>query len=155
MFFHEGGFDHGTQAAPSYLIHNNLGAFFALEGILTVVADYCLVPNAIFPEGAEDVCEGDTSHVFAISHSAGGVYVTTMLLLPILFSLPLMEFVCRVILIRLPYEVMDSRKLPFQIAVENYYQSEKKITLNQPLGLLYCADKNHVVFIYISKTQSS
>ena len=156
MFFHGGGLDHGTRTSPPYLVHNNLGAFFALEGILTVVADYRLVPNAVFPEGAEDVHdallwvlehvqEGDTSHVFVMGHSAGGVHVVTMLLLPTLFSPPLVEAICGVILIGVPYEVTNNKTLPFRIAAENYYQGEKKIMPNQPLGLLHRADKNRVV----------
>jgi acetyl esterase/lipase len=156
VFFHGGGFDHGTRTSPPYLVHNNMGAFFALEGILTVVADYRLVPNAVFPEGAEDVRdallwvlehvqEGDASHVFVIGHSAGGVHVATMLLLPTLFSPPLVKAICGVTLMGVPYEVTNDKALPFRIAAENYYQGEKKIMLNQPLGLLRRANENHIV----------
>ena len=56
VFFHGGGFTRGTRTSTPSLVHNNLGAF-ALAGIFTVIADYRLVPNAVFPEGAVDICD--------------------------------------------------------------------------------------------------
>ena len=155
MFFHGGGFTRGSRTSPPSLVHNNLGAFFALAGILTVIADYRLVPHAVFPEGAMDVCdallwiiehvsEGDASRVFVMGHSAGGVHVATMLLLPALFSPLLAKAIRGVILMGVPYEVTNNKALPFRIAAEEYYEEEKKIALNQPLGLLRRAHKDHV-----------
>ncbi|KAF8816047.1 alpha/beta-hydrolase [Phlegmacium glaucopus] len=155
IFFHGGGFTRGARTSPPALVHNNLGAFFALAGILTVIADYRLVPDAIFPEGATDgrdavlwviehVSEGDTSRVFVMGHSAGGVHVATMLLLPTLFSPLLRNAIRGVVLMGVPYEVTNKKALPFRIAAEKYYEEEKKIALNQPLGLLRRAHGDHV-----------
>lgn len=93
----------------------------------------------------EHLQEGDTSHVFVVGHSAGGVHVATMLLLPTLFSLPLVKAIRGVILMGVPYEVTNNKALPFRIAANNYYKGEKNVTLNQPLGLLHCANEKHVV----------
>jgi hypothetical protein len=70
-----------------------------------------------------------------------------MLFQPTLFPPPLVEAIRGVILMGVPYEVAKphNKGLPFRVAAENYYQGEKKITLNQPLGLLRRADENHVV----------
>ncbi|KAG9309453.1 Alpha/Beta hydrolase protein [Chiua virens] len=56
VFFYDGGLTRGSRSSPSsYLVHNNLGAFFASRGILTVIPDYRLVPSITFPQGSEDV----------------------------------------------------------------------------------------------------
>ncbi|KAI5999275.1 Alpha/Beta hydrolase protein [Pisolithus albus] len=79
VFFYGGGLVRGScSSPPSYLVHNNLGAFFASRGILVVIPDYRLVPGITFPEGSEDVrdaiewtienvAEGDSNRFYAIA----------------------------------------------------------------------------------------
>lgn len=92
-FFYGGGFTSGDRnyPPPGDLCYSNLGAFFASRGILTVIADYRLVPEVSYPEPAEDVrdaaiyvvqnvVEGDTNRLFLMGHSAGAIHLTTFLL---------------------------------------------------------------------------
>lgn len=55
-FLYGGRLVQGARStSPSNFVHNNLGAFFASRGILTIIADYCLAPGITFPERSEDV----------------------------------------------------------------------------------------------------
>ena len=124
-----------------------MGAYFASKGVLAVIPDYRLVPNAVFPQGAEDVrdallwitehvSEGDPTQIYVLGHSAGGIHVANMLLLPRLFQLQLRQALRGVVLIGVPYEI-PGRKMPeLQSAATQYYGSVRNTTLNQPLGLL-------------------
>jgi len=94
IYVYGGGFTTGERihAAPLDLVHKNVGAFFAARGILTVIPDYRLAPQAAYPDPVEDVRDafryvvakladvGDTSRVFFAAHSAGGSFVLSMLL---------------------------------------------------------------------------
>jgi len=139
---------HGSRSSPpQYLVHNNLGAYFASRGVLAVIADYRLVPNAVFPQGAEDVrdallwvtehvSEGDPTQIYVLGHSAGGIHVANMLLLPHLFQLQLRQALRGVVLIGVPYEIPGAKMPELQSAATQYYGSVRNIALNQPLGLL-------------------
>ncbi|EPT02240.1 hypothetical protein FOMPIDRAFT_1047945 [Fomitopsis schrenkii] len=88
---------------PYGLVYANTGAYLAKRGILTVIADYRLVPGAKFPEPVEDVrdavawthvhagevlagtgIQAGFDNVFLMSHSAGSCHTTTLLLHPTL-----------------------------------------------------------------------
>ena len=157
MFFHGGSFTHGGRLWPHRsLIHTNLGAFFAMRGILTVIVDYRLVPSVTYAGGSEDVLEalswvsrslkdaGDTDRIFVMGHSAGGVHVAGLLLNPILCvrSPPLRG----VIFVGVPYEIPASSKASghFRAAAEVYYGSAKNVASYQPLGMLRRADKDRI-----------
>ena len=57
LFLHGGSFTHGGRIWQHRdLIHANLGAFFAIKGIVTVVVDYRLVPSVTYPGGSENTC---------------------------------------------------------------------------------------------------
>ncbi|EPT02231.1 hypothetical protein FOMPIDRAFT_1022891 [Fomitopsis schrenkii] len=104
-FIYGGGFFEGDRrlAHPYDLVYANTGAYFANRGILTIIADYRLVPGAKFPEPVEDVrdavdwthvhagdvlagtgIQADFDNVFLMSHSAGSCHTATLLLHPTL-----------------------------------------------------------------------
>lgn len=157
LFFHGGSFTHGARIWPHRdLIHANLGAFFALQGIVTVVVDYRLVPSVTYPGGSEDVLDaltwvslnlgdvGDTGRMFVFGHSAGGVHVAGLLLSPPLYarSPPIRG----VILLGVPFEIPASTKVAADVrqAAELYYGDAKKVAVHQPLGMLRRAEKEFV-----------
>ncbi|KAF8839054.1 hypothetical protein BDN67DRAFT_814645, partial [Paxillus ammoniavirescens] len=53
--------DGSRSVAPQHLVYNNVGAYFALQGILTVIADCRRVPASLFPAGSQDVKDSDSS----------------------------------------------------------------------------------------------
>lgn len=145
VFFYGGGFTRGSRSSgPSYLVHNNLGAFFASRGILTVIPDYRLDPTIKFPEGSEDVKDAvewvvknfpaSSSNTFIMGHSAGGVHIAGVLFTPELFS-HIYHAIRGVVLIGVPMTIPASRP-DFYAAAINYYGSPKAINRNHPLGLL-------------------
>lgn len=149
LFFHGGSFTHGGRLWPHReLVHTNLGAFFALKGILTVIVDYRLVPSVTYPGGSEDVLEalnwvsrnlkdaGDTDRIFIMGHSAGGVHVAGFLLNPMTCTLS--SPFRGVIFIGVPYEIPAANKVSvhFRAAAEAYYGSAKNVASHQPLGML-------------------
>ncbi|KAH9847096.1 alpha/beta hydrolase domain-containing protein [Lenzites betulinus] len=113
FYVYGGGFSSGarTYDPPLDLAYANVGAFFAKRGIVTVIPDYRLVPDAKFPGPAEDVRDAvawflsntaavavatsppsaplalSSPDVFLMGHSAGGCLITSLFLLP--SSLPL------------------------------------------------------------------
>lgn len=140
---------HGGRLWPHRdLIHANLGAFFALRGILTVIVDYRLVPSVTYPGGSEDVLGalgwvsrnltdvGDTDRMFVMGHSAGGVHVAGLLLNTTLYarSPPLRG----IIFVGVPYEIPAASKASghFRAAAEAYYGGPKNVASHQPLGML-------------------
>lgn len=83
LFLHGGGFVRGDKAASA-----NIGVWFARHGVVAVVPNYRLAPEATWPSGAEDVAQalqwvganraahgGDASRVVLIGNSAGSVHV--------------------------------------------------------------------------------
>jgi len=94
IFIYGGGLTTGDRVlnVPLDLVYRNCGAFFASRGILTVIPDYRLAPQAVYPEPVEDLRDafryvianlgdaGDTSRVFLTGHSAGGTLLLSLLL---------------------------------------------------------------------------
>ncbi|EIM92006.1 alpha/beta-hydrolase [Stereum hirsutum FP-91666 SS1] len=157
LFFHGGSFMHGARIHPHQdLIHANLGAFFALKGILTVIVDYRLVPSVSFPGGSEDVHDaltwvfhhlndvGDIDRIFLLGHSAGGVHVAGCLLSPSIYTrtVPIRG----VILLGVPYEIPFANKTAAGLweAAKVYYGGAKKVASNQPMGVLRRADNEWI-----------
>ncbi|KAF9461142.1 Alpha/Beta hydrolase protein [Collybia nuda] len=156
VFFYGGGFTSGERSSqPSDLVHNNLGAFFASKGIITVIPDYRLVPSIVFPEGSEDIrdamtwvvknlSEGIPNRVSILAHSAGGIHVAGMLFTPSLFPSTVASSVRGVALLGVPYELSNYKRPRIHAASLQYYGNLQNIAANQPLGLLRRADKAHI-----------
>jgi acetyl esterase/lipase len=156
IFFYGGGLTRGMRSQPPLvLVHNNLGAFFASKGILTVIPDYRLVPSAVFSDSSQDVhdaitwvaghvAEGDSTRVFILGHSAGGVHVSGLFLMPSMLSAMVASVVRGIALLGVPYKIMNCRTTAFCAAAEKYYGSAKNIGLNEPLELLRRADPAHI-----------
>ncbi|KAF9482312.1 alpha/beta-hydrolase [Pholiota conissans] len=158
LFFYGGGFTRGARINPSQeLVHANFGAFFALKGILTAIADYRLVPSVSSPGGSEDVrdalawislslCDiGDISRLFVMGHSAGGVHLSGYMLNPSIYNQSIR--ISGIILLGVPYEIPVGNKAvsDFRSAAKLYYGDAKKVAANQPLGMLRRANKDWVV----------
>jgi acetyl esterase/lipase len=137
------------------LVHNNLGAFFASRGILTVIPDYRLVPSVVFPEASQDVhdaltwviehlTDGDPVRLFVLGHSAGAVHVAGLFLMSSMLSAAVTRAVRGIALLGVPYEILNKRKPDFRAAAEKYYGSAKKIAMNQPSALLRRADPAYI-----------
>lgn len=91
FFVYGGGFLMGSRDVIPGLVYDNLGAFFAQRGILTVIADYRLAPAAVYPEPVEDLRDAfkfvlselaghDKTRVYVAGHSAGACHVMTFFL---------------------------------------------------------------------------
>jgi acetyl esterase/lipase len=89
VFMHGGGFLRGDKVERV-----NIGRYFARHGVVTVVPNYRLAPEAQWPAGAEDAasalawtCEhiarygGDPARVFLGGESAGAVHAGTAALI--------------------------------------------------------------------------
>ncbi|TFY57866.1 hypothetical protein EVJ58_g6768 [Rhodofomes roseus] len=119
-FFYGGGFVSGARKLPAPYdlgCYASTGAYFAKRGILTVIADYRLVPHVKYPQPIEDVRDsiswvvangteivGDTGiqadfdNVFLMGHSAGTIYISTLLFHPTLLTPELRSHIRGVIL---------------------------------------------------------
>lgn len=157
VFFYGGGLTRGARSSPpSHLVYNNLGAFFASRGILTVIPDYRLVPSITFPQGSEDIrdalnwvaknlpsmqeVERSRSNLFVLAHSAGGMHVCGFLLTPTMFSASFVKQSLRgVALMGVPYELYRA-KPALRDAATQYYGNVKSMQINQPSCLLQRAD---------------
>ncbi|KAF8960788.1 Alpha/Beta hydrolase protein [Flammula alnicola] len=154
VFFYGGGLVHGARSSPpSNLVHNNLGAFFASRGILTVIPDYRLVPSITYPQGSEDVRdalewtirnipEGNPSRIYILGHSAGGIHLSSLLLTPSFFS-PLAHAVRGVVLMGTPCRLSPDMHKLYPVAL-TYYGSKQAISKEQPLGLLQRANEPYI-----------
>ncbi|EJD39293.1 alpha/beta-hydrolase [Auricularia subglabra TFB-10046 SS5] len=110
QFVYGGGMVSGERASPDGW-YQNVGAFWAKQGYVAVIADYRLVPNVMYPGGASDVRDAmawavenlagvaDVSRYFIIGHSAGGTHVATMLGHPLLMPDDLIRRLKAVVLI--------------------------------------------------------
>lgn len=83
IFFHGGGFIRGNKEHRS-----NMGWFFAQQGYATIIPNYRLAPESLWPCGPEDVASVyqwvveqkqsnafDTNNVFLMGESAGAAHV--------------------------------------------------------------------------------
>ncbi|TCD70365.1 hypothetical protein EIP91_003717 [Steccherinum ochraceum] len=107
FFAYGGGFVSGARVLPppANLMFKNLGSFYARKGFFVVVPDYRLVPEAKFPDGAQDIKDAvvwivdhadevakdssvklDTASLFLTAHSAGASHTITSILYPGLFQ---------------------------------------------------------------------
>lgn len=156
VFFHGGGFVRGSRGSLSDLVYKNLGAFFASRGVLTIVPDYRLVPDAHFPDGAEDICdallwvvnhisEGDASRIFCLAHSAGGVHVLSMLMSPTSLLKKPVPTMRGVFLLGVPCDFTNNRSPSSRAAAESYYEGSKKLAKHHPIGLLTGINTDHVL----------
>jgi acetyl esterase len=88
LVFHGGGFIGGDKSQ-----RRNVGAFFAREGFVTVLANYRLAPESRWPSGAEDVVAatawvrreihrfgGDADRTVLFGESAGAAHVAAAVL---------------------------------------------------------------------------
>ncbi|KIJ97533.1 hypothetical protein K443DRAFT_9808 [Laccaria amethystina LaAM-08-1] len=140
VFFYGGGLVTGSRSSPpSNLVYNNLGAYFASRGILTVIPDYRLVPGITYPQGSKDhlasLGDDNSTHVFVLAHSAGGMHVSGYLLTDLFASSPAAHIVRGVAFMGVPFETYPSQGKFYAVA-ETYYGDRKKIAQNQPLGIL-------------------
>lgn len=148
------------SSPPSHLVYNNLGAFFASRGILTIIPDYRLVPSITFPQGSEDIrdaldwvaknlpstqeAERNSSRLFVLAHSAGGIHVCGFLFTPLMFSGSFARRSLRgVALMGVPYEIHRA-KPAFRDAATQYYGNAKSARTNQPSSLLQRADATDI-----------
>jgi len=87
IFVHGGGFVGGDQG-----MNENIGRFFAKNGMVAVLPTYRLAPDHVWPSGAEDMAlvldwvrnhirrfGGRPEQVFLSGHSAGAAHVATYL----------------------------------------------------------------------------
>lgn len=94
VFLYGGALIQGNKR-NNEVVYSNVGSFFAEQGFVTVIIDYRLYgateDPASFPSGAEDIslalqwlakgqiAEADTSNLFILGNSAGGVHLATFL----------------------------------------------------------------------------
>lgn len=183
FFEYGGGFSSGSRVLPpANIVYRNVGAFFARKGyvlgsglrirhgpysydahlidsILTVIADYRLVPEAKFPDGAEDIKDAvawivghadevtkgtnvqiNTNQIFLFGHSAGASHVITTHLVPGLFPPELRSHVKGLIMNGAPYTfrpelLPPGPGLPVEVMVQ-YYGGEEALVEKEPYTLL-------------------
>ncbi|KAL3470506.1 Alpha/Beta hydrolase protein [Aspergillus californicus] len=161
LFLYGGGFIRGDKilsSVPEGLVYRNLGTFFATRGFTTVIADYRRVNSAIggedavFPSGGKDVSlvlewaetfdPTARRDLFIMGNSAGGVHLTTFLLLPEFFQQRerLLSGVPSIvwkgnILLSVPFHFSSMTSGMWDM-LPTYYGSASDIEKNCPLGLL-------------------
>ncbi|KAJ3970135.1 Alpha/Beta hydrolase protein [Lentinula raphanica] len=95
IYVHGGGLVAGDKSWYKGSLYANIGDYFASYGIITVIMNYRLVPNVIYPGGGDDVQmarewvyhnisktefgNGDPRKVVLIGQSAGGLHIATNL----------------------------------------------------------------------------
>ncbi|TDL24853.1 alpha/beta-hydrolase [Rickenella mellea] len=150
FFFYGGGFSRGDRSGPppEDLSYACVGAFFASRGFLTVIPDYRLVPNAVYPQPVEDVrdamiyvvqnvTEGDITKIFMLGHSAGAAHATSLLLAEpsMLQSTTLDRRVKGTALLSCPFHFRGPPVVPAGI-LHKYYGTEEQRNKSEPFGLL-------------------
>lgn len=92
LWVHGGGFVRGEKSSPDHPYNAHAGRWAARSGMLGAVMNYRLAPEAVWPEGGEDVGAaiawlkahgaangGDPERIVAVGTSAGAVHVATHL----------------------------------------------------------------------------
>ncbi|KAJ6492061.1 Alpha/Beta hydrolase protein [Mycena sanguinolenta] len=149
FYVYGGGFVSGarTLPVPADLGYGNVGLYFAVRGFVTIIADYRLAPQATYPASAEDVPrpDADTTSVFLVGHSAGGVHVLTLLLAPSILTAELRAHLKGVVIASAPchYDVAGPENGERE-RTTMYYGSSEAITQHSPLALLQDSSKETV-----------
>ncbi|KAJ8457760.1 hypothetical protein ONZ45_g18187 [Pleurotus djamor] len=159
FFIYGGGFTAGerTLPPPADLAYANVAAYFALQGFITVIPDYRLVPHVKFPGQAEDVRDAvhwvvenlnaqshtvevphaDTNNVFLMGHSAGAYNASLTMLYPDMTPPELKNHVKGLVLISGPYHRFPSgKKADFNELIGVYWVDEDQTKKYDPLPLL-------------------
>ncbi len=95
IFFHGGGLNGGDKQLPESggRFYSNVGRYLARHGVVALIVNYRLVPEAVFPDGGVDVglavawarahlgaYGSDSQRLTLFGNSAGAVHVATYLL---------------------------------------------------------------------------
>ncbi|KZT66920.1 alpha/beta-hydrolase [Daedalea quercina L-15889] len=163
-FFYGGSFVRGARKlAPPYdLAYASTGAYFARRGILTVIADYRLVPNVKYPQPIEDIrdavnwvvnngdkivedtpIQADFDNVFLLGHSAGTIYTATLLFHPTLLTSHLRSHIRGVVLKSGIYRFPRNERMGPEHPLLQLYGSWDEVEANQPMTLLEQAPDEH------------
>ena len=94
LFLHGGGFVGGDKRGDP-IFYGNVGRYFAAHGYLTILANYRLAPESVWPSGNEDVAAilswidrhaaehgGDAGRIVMIGQSAGAAHLAGYLFDP-------------------------------------------------------------------------
>ncbi|THG96465.1 hypothetical protein EW026_g5367 [Hermanssonia centrifuga] len=162
FFVYGGGLMSGDRVfePPADLFYRNVGAFFAKQGIVTVIADYRLYPHIKFPDPAEDIRDAmvwfvsnidevnkdvstpaDVDNIFIRGHSAGGAVAATLVLMPDLLPQDLRPRIKGLILQAGVYHFRDIVPLNPDVT-SSYYGNEVQQREREPLGLVERAPEN-------------
>lgn len=166
VFIYGGGYVSGERQlpAPFDLAYACVGAYYAHRGFITVIPDYRLVPNVIFPRPAEDVRDAvlwvanhpehlttpttpnpDTEGIFLMGHSAGTNHVFTALILETAESASLRSKLAGVVLAGGAYRNDDPSNPPkLSVIIEQYWGSSDEAHRKDPLRLLQKASASTV-----------
>lgn len=150
LYVHGGGLTGGDKDSPGTpaagYVYGNIGTYFALNGMVGINATYRLIPNAKYPNGAEDVAAmvrwakanvskhgGDPDAIFLFGHSAGGTLVSGYLYNQAVQPNGEPSIVGALLL---SPSVGGERTGPREkVALAYYGEDRKKWTENVPLGL--------------------
>jgi len=156
LFTYGGGLEVGDRITPNSqgLVYANLGAYFAKNGFLTVIADYRLASaGAVYPDCSKDVGDaldwivsnlgkrGDTSRIFFLGHSAGALNQSLLLLHPTLLRPDLRERIKGVVFNGGAFRFESKAAL---VRVQSYYGYDGLHITNSPYGLLRSASDSFV-----------
>ncbi|GJE90533.1 alpha/beta hydrolase [Phanerochaete sordida] len=177
FFVYGGGYAGGSRkmSPPHELVYANVGAFFAKHGLITVITDYRVLPDAKFPDPAADVRDAlvwfashaadvnagspvkvDSDSLFIMGHSVGADIVATLFLLPDFLPPDLHAHVRGLILKGGAYHYQTKALTSPPETVLAYYGSEGSILRHQPLTLLREASEDTIhalpeVLTYVSE----
>ena len=92
VFVPGGGFSGGSKHTPGSPFYDNIGVWAAAHGLVGIIINYRLAPQAQWPAGAEDITRlvaflkahardygGDPQRIYLWGHSAGGSHVADYL----------------------------------------------------------------------------
>ncbi|KAF7789149.1 hypothetical protein EIP86_000086 [Pleurotus ostreatoroseus] len=157
FYVYGGGYAQGARVLdpPNELKWKNVGAFFAKQGFVTVVADYRLFPAIKFPDPIVDIrdalawmvanidevnegasVQGDASRIFVLGHSAGGAIVSSLVLIPDLVPSALRKRIAGVVLHAGGYDFRGVPMLPPPILRGYHGETDDEVRKTEPLGLL-------------------
>ncbi|KAH9929190.1 Alpha/Beta hydrolase protein [Fomitopsis serialis] len=157
-FFYGGSFVRGSRRLPPPydLGYASTGAYFAKRGILTVIADYRLVPNVKYPQPIEDVrdtiswviangadeivgqtgIQADFDHVFLLGHSAGTIYISTLLFHPTLLTPQLRSHIRGIVLKSGMFRFPRDKRMGLEDPLLQLYGNWFEVEANMPIALL-------------------